>query len=273
MQQSRSGSILAAERKKQNKTVEDISSMLNLSVTQIKTIELDQAEGLPEPTYVRGYIRSYAKLLGLEPDDVLQHYSNPVWKQAQSLDDIPKNLNNPKRSYKKKKRKSGKFLKLLILASIIFGLWYSGFLNQFLNKESDVALLPSVSTGEDSQETLQDKIVSESAEANTQEATEVEKNSNETNSDEKAESTEPPAQAHALELTFKGTSWVDIRDANDKRLAYKNYAEGDNVVVNSDTPMSVFIGNASGVSVQYNGEAFDIAKYQEGVYAKFVVGE
>jgi hypothetical protein len=37
--------------------------------------------------------------------------------------------------------------------------------------------------------------------------------------------------------------------------------------------MSVFIGNASGVTVQYNGAAFDITSFREGVYAKFIVGE
>ena len=47
-----SGSMLAIERKNQNKTVEYIAEQLNLSEAQIRTIELDQADGLPGPTYV-----------------------------------------------------------------------------------------------------------------------------------------------------------------------------------------------------------------------------
>ncbi|MFT4630835.1 MAG: cytoskeleton protein RodZ, partial [Dinoroseobacter sp.] len=72
-----SGSMLATARKKQQKTIKEIADELNLSVTQVKLIELDQTDGLPEPTYVRGYIRGYAKLLGLNPDEVLQNYLNP----------------------------------------------------------------------------------------------------------------------------------------------------------------------------------------------------
>ena len=82
-----------------------------------------------------------------------------------------------------------------------------------------------------------------------------------------------PQKANVLVLNFTDKSWVDIRDADDNRLAYKNYAEGEEIVVESDTSMSAFIGNASGVSVQYNGNVFDITEYQEGVYAKFVVGQ
>jgi len=76
-----------------------------------------------------------------------------------------------------------------------------------------------------------------------------------------------------LVLSFSETSWVDIRDVDDARLAYKSYAAGENLRVSSESNMSVFIGNAAGVSVEYNGSPFDITEYREGVYAKFEVGQ
>ena len=93
-----SGSILAQARKKQQKSIEEIAQELNLSVTQIKAIELDQSDGLPEPTYVRGYIRAYAKLLGLKPEEVLQSYLNPNWQQSTSLNDIPRGIGSAESS-------------------------------------------------------------------------------------------------------------------------------------------------------------------------------
>ena len=85
-----SGSLLAAERKNQQQSIEDIASELNLSIAQIRAIETDQSEGLPEATYVRGYIRSYANLLGLNPDEILKSYQNSDWHKGSNLGDLPK---------------------------------------------------------------------------------------------------------------------------------------------------------------------------------------
>jgi len=57
------GKVLAEARKEQGKTIEDISKSLNLSVGQVRSIELDQSEGLPETTYIRGYIRYHILVL------------------------------------------------------------------------------------------------------------------------------------------------------------------------------------------------------------------
>ena len=46
-------------------TQEQAADSLNLSVRAIKAIENDDADSLPDIVYVNGYIRSYAKLLGI----------------------------------------------------------------------------------------------------------------------------------------------------------------------------------------------------------------
>jgi len=76
-----------------------------------------------------------------------------------------------------------------------------------------------------------------------------------------------------LVLNFTQTSWIDIRDQDNGRLAYKSYAPGEVLKVSNDGPMSVFIGNAEGVTVKFNGDDFGIEQYREGVYAKFIVNE
>ena len=71
-----------------------------------------------------------------------------------------------------------------------------------------------------------------------------------------------------LILNFSETSWVDIRDEQGTHLAYQSYPKGEQLTVSSETPMSVFIGNASGVTVEYNGAAFNITSFREGIYAQ-----
>lgn len=86
------------------------------------------------------------------------------------------------------------------------------------------------------------------------------------------ELTSAATEANSIEIKFLDTSWIDIRDTNDNRLAYKSYAKGETLSLSSDLPLNVFIGNASGVDVTYNDESFDISDYQQGVYAKFRLG-
>ena len=126
------GSLLAVARKQQKKTVEEIAEELNLSVTQIRTIELDQSEGLPEPTYVRGYIRSYAKLLGLDAEEVLESYLHPNWQKTSSLDDIPRRIGNAD-DESTRFVTPAKVILLLVLAGVAGFLWWSGLLDDLMS--------------------------------------------------------------------------------------------------------------------------------------------
>ena len=76
-----------------------------------------------------------------------------------------------------------------------------------------------------------------------------------------------------LRLSFTDTSWVDIRDGDGNRLAYKSYAQGEELTVSASTSMSVFLGNAKAVAATFNDTAYDISQYREGVFARFTVGE
>src|SRR3989338_8382229 len=55
---------------------EDVAQILHLSSKQITALEIDDYQSLPGPTYVRGYLRSYAQLLGLTPEKVVEAYNN-----------------------------------------------------------------------------------------------------------------------------------------------------------------------------------------------------
>lgn len=261
-----SGGMLAAARKQQNKTVEEIATELNLSVTQIKTIELDQTDGLPEPTYVRGYIRSYAKLLGLDSDEVLKNYLNPNWQRSSNLNDIPRGIGSAPDSENRIFTPAKVLVAGVLLGSLGF-FWYFGMLPALFESRSG-STVPSSENG--AHEFVQEgRTEPVSADANIADA-DIADADIVTGIALDAAQVVP---ANELQLNFTETSWVDIRDDQNNRLAYKSYAKGDELKVASHSNMSIFIGNAAGVSVEYNGQPFNIKAYREGVYAKFVVGE
>lgn len=256
-----SGSLLAVARKQQDKTVEEIAGALNLSATQIRTIELDQSEGLPEPTYVRGYIRSYTRLLGLNEDEVLDHYLNPNWQKGSRLDEMPRGIGSANDSDSRGFFTAGKVVVIVVLASIIGFLWFTGQLGGIRGSQTaSVATPVSISTDRATQ-AEDDQVPDDLSPVElTQE------------SDDQIVA-EPVSVENQLRLSFTDTSWVDIRDGDGNRLAYKSYAQGEDLSVSATTPMSVFIGNAKAVSAIFNGEAYDIAPFREGVFARFTVGE
>lgn len=56
-------------------------------------------------------------------------------------------------------------------------------------------------------------------------------------------------------------SWIEVYDATGKRLYYDLAPAGDTLDLSGAGPLQVFLGNAPGVTVELNGEAFDIKQY------------
>ncbi|MBO69165.1 MAG: hypothetical protein CL398_12765 [Acidiferrobacteraceae bacterium] len=65
------GERLRDLRLKNEWTLEEVAGDLNLKVEVIKALESGDYTNLPERTYIRGYLRSYARLLGISEDVIL----------------------------------------------------------------------------------------------------------------------------------------------------------------------------------------------------------
>ncbi len=68
------GEMLAAARKSAGLTTKQIAERLNLKEQVIKAIEADAFEQLPNSTFVKGYLKNYAKLVQVSCQDVLHRY-------------------------------------------------------------------------------------------------------------------------------------------------------------------------------------------------------
>lgn len=68
------GSQLRQERERQGLSLEEVAEQLNLRPAVIRGLEEDQYDQVPIATYRRGYLRAYAKLLGVDDKRVAQAY-------------------------------------------------------------------------------------------------------------------------------------------------------------------------------------------------------
>lgn len=66
------GSILAAARQAQGLSPADIAKQTRLSVQAIHDIESDQYEGFGAATFVRGYLRSFARVVSVSEETIFQ---------------------------------------------------------------------------------------------------------------------------------------------------------------------------------------------------------
>ena len=65
------GQMLAAERERQGLSRLDIAQRLHMSAYQVEALESGDYQRLPKGTFLRGFVRNYAKILGMPADAVL----------------------------------------------------------------------------------------------------------------------------------------------------------------------------------------------------------
>lgn len=70
----RVGEMLAAERRRQGKSVGDVAEATRIRGKLVEALEAGEYDHLPSPAYVRGYIQNYATALGLSAEPFLEAY-------------------------------------------------------------------------------------------------------------------------------------------------------------------------------------------------------
>lgn len=70
------GAQLARLREKRGFTQEYVAGKLHLRVKVISLLEADEYQNLPEPVFIKGYIRAYTKLLGVNPEPFLSTFNS-----------------------------------------------------------------------------------------------------------------------------------------------------------------------------------------------------
>ncbi|CUT17765.1 MULTISPECIES: helix-turn-helix domain-containing protein [Candidatus Ichthyocystis] len=77
-------------RKKKNVTIEDVAHCLKVSCSQVRHLENGDYCRLPGETFVRGFIRSYCRLLDVSSQEVMDHYN------ASLSQNVSNDLENPR---------------------------------------------------------------------------------------------------------------------------------------------------------------------------------
>lgn len=88
-----------------------------------------------------------------------------------------------------------------------------------------------------------------------------------------AAATTPPASTMVaaevpLVLTFKGTSWAEVKDAKGRVVLQMTGGGGMTQTVSAMPPLELSLGNAPEVAVTFRGQALDLSAYTRGNVAR-----
>ncbi|MGA1019040.1 MAG: helix-turn-helix domain-containing protein, partial [Candidatus Puniceispirillales bacterium] len=185
------GDELRMSREKAGLSLEDVSSQLRISVRHLEYIESGDRDRLPGSTYLLGFVRSYAKLLKLNADDLCHRIIDGLTEA-----DLKPELHVVGGGVQKADYRARYVMIGVVLVIVAYMGWYllrsetispSGFLSVEENaQETETDLILSSETDEDTAEAT---ITSElSTEADSQDPTENETAASDASDDSGTES-------------------------------------------------------------------------------------
>jgi cytoskeleton protein RodZ len=281
------GAVLLSAREQQNLSIDDICTRLRISPRQVRALEADDFSALPEATITRGFIRNYARLLGIDVDPLLQAYRTSVPTTA------PPTLTLQSENILisgKERRPWLKYILASFFIALLVGAWqlYMDYIpkpaaTEVSAKDAGAAknttseadagdaatteslpmpALPAAERAPDesapvvAETSLPSMGISASELPHQTASPEVAANQ------QSAQQSASGAKAMArLKLSVTGKSWVNVTDKDKKIIFDRIMPAGSEEVVEGLPPLAVIIGNAPASQLVFNGKPVDLAPY------------
>ncbi|MGY6404581.1 cytoskeleton protein RodZ [Vibrio parahaemolyticus] len=298
------GTLLKNKRESLGMTQKQVADRLRLRVSVIEDIENNRFESQQVATFTRGYLRSYAKFVGLDEKVVLVALE-------QTADVKPKEQEIEMQSFSRKtkheKHNSRIMLLTWVIAIVIIGIsaawWWQ---NQQENSLAQVVAEANVETSQPSADEIadidlmteeeliastpaelaasnntasessinaaqNDEVVPAETEESTTEATQEPVAVIEAAEEVQEESPVVPEGMTLLTMKFKADCWIQVKDTNGKTLVSGTQKPGQDVELTGKAPFKVILGAPEGVTMTFASEPVDLSGYTSGKVARFTL--
>lgn len=260
----RLGEMLREARERLGLSIADVAGQIKFAPRQIEALEADDFQRLPEMTFVRGFVRSYAKILHLDAQVLLAALPQT---EAVATELEPASVEVPfPVAYSVQKQNLILLGVALLLAVLVvaFAVWH--FTTPLERSEvvlietplpvpaeipdvpvsqvvGTVTVLPSVPavmpTPETEQAPVSPTVVPDQAK-------------------------KPPAmplRTSTLRLVFDAESWVEVTDGDGNILSSQINPRGSELRLDGRVPLSLVVGQAASVRLYHKGRQVDLAPY------------
>ncbi len=211
------GSWLRSQREVRQVELQTITQSSKINIRYLEALEQDRFDLLPATIFVKGFLREYARIVGLDPDEVLNFYL-----AASAQDDLEGGIENlAKRSKRRPFGRAGVVV-LVVVAILGFLVW-----RFFPGSEREAA---------EDMETMAPPITEEVPPP--------------------PPPAPLPEQALRVTLEFRATSWVDVH-SDGERTVSELRVQGESLTVAADEEIRLKLRNADAATIEVNGETFE----------------
>lgn len=287
------GARLAMQRQSAGLGVTDVAAQLRLHPNQVRAIEQEDLARLPAPAYIRGFVRSYARMLKIDPSPLLSDLNAKLEPARESvLDGGATDYSAAHAASRERKLPQWMFgAALLILIALGVVGWLANQPQQQPLPPTPAALpaAPAAAPAMASTEPAAQIITSEAtaspgtaSPAAASEATASEAAASTAAADPvpaPTDTAEPTVAssviasgaAPTLVLRFNGASWAEVTDRGGKILLSQLSSEGAEHALDGELPLTVVIGDANFASVEVRGAAFNLRPFTRNNVARFTI--
>ncbi len=281
------GARLREARNAAGLSIDAVALQLKLAPRQVRALEDNDYARLPGRTFVRGFMRNYARLLRLDADELLAIL--PVAGEASSLErpslaPSPRAMGELPADVHAKPSSARWAIPVAFVAVIAIAASYEltrpgSELAKALRLETagtppapTPGALPAPPVAAPSESTATTALRNPVAVAgNPPEAITAPAAGTAAPTVEVAGAATVARSDALLVLVFRGTSWIEVKDGNGNVLLSTLGYPGATHAVGGGPPYDVVLGNAEAVQVTYRGEPFDSAPFVKQNVAKFVL--
>lgn len=247
------GAMLRMAREARGTTIAEVSAALKMSSRQIEAIEGEDFSRLSGATFIRGFIRNYARLLKIDAAPVLAALAEQTTlPQAELTAPVDAGVKMPTSSARQGKSLAGATMLALAALGLALALYYDVVdFGSILKRREGAAV---------SRESNQPQVVQPLPQplAAAQPAATAD---GQVADARPSDATAPPAPKpgmHQLVFSFDGSSWVEVKDATGRTVFSQMNAKGTTQVVEGRPPFQLVVGNASHVRLQHNDQPVDL---------------
>jgi cytoskeleton protein RodZ len=294
------GAALRKVREQAGIALELVAQRTMIPLSRLRALENDDYERVGVATFVIGYVRAYAKFLGVDPAPLLNALEPSLPKAESAPIQLAPSV---ALALHVQKRPRSFFWPAIIIMVVILGVVAFIGINTVLVPANEPATVPvrpvsdlverenvalplevtveapvDEQPGEASEEVLE--VIEEESLADTDFALTPSPLPSQTAAPpERVEVANEPlitnAQGSSDELTLAFTEdcWVEVTDATGKALIARLATSGDNLQLFGQAPFQVVLGNAPAASVALNGQPIEAVLVQGRKFKRLTVGE
>jgi cytoskeleton protein RodZ len=281
------GNRLATARRQQQLDLKAVASQMHLSGDVVAALEAGDESALPAMTFVRGYIKTYARLLGLDEKQILGLI--PAGESYRPAPLKAVGLRSPRR----RRQPTSKWLLWLtgvvaVAALVVYGvpvverLWNRNAEPGQSADENALPLpaeehhglqpmdLPALPEETPEQPAPEEPAVVPESEFDTGQTPAVEAEAPPAPSQDEAPPAAETTGPALIRLRFTADSWVEM-ESHGRKLVVGTQTAGSERSVRAEPPVQILLGNASAVELEYRGKPVDLKHYQRGKVARLVL--